>query len=131
MPVLLVRQRRGWEDANLPILGSLLGLDVVLLLTQLHLESRTFSLKEIYLSLPYSENAIRLHLQKLERGGWVKREKVGGDRRFRAIRPTWKFERAIDSYARLLVGHPQRADVAETIIPSRHRGRTAHDSADA
>jgi hypothetical protein len=119
--VFHTRHRRGWEDAHLPILGSLLGLDLILLLTQLHIESRSFSLKEIYLSLPYSENAIRLHLQKLERQGWIAMDSPGGDRRFKAIRLCRKFEQAIAQYARVLLSDTDAPDMNNSEIPRPRR----------
>jgi biotin operon repressor len=96
-----VRYRRIWEDAHLPIFASLLGYDVVLLLAQLYLQARTVSLKEIYLSLPYSENAVRFHIQKLQRCGWIEL-KSAADRRFRNVQPTAKFQEALHEYLELL-----------------------------
>ena len=100
-----MRHTRAWEDAHLPIYGSLLGRDLVLLLTQLYLESRALSLKEIYLSLPYSENAVRQHLQRLKRGAWVRLEGTPDDKRVKAIRLTKKFEHALQGYLKILSRH--------------------------
>jgi hypothetical protein len=96
-----IRYRRIWEDAHLPVFASLLGYDVVLLLAQLYLQARTVSLKEIYLSLPYSENAIRLYMQKLQRSGWIELVSAA-DRRFRNVQPTAKFHEALQEYLELL-----------------------------
>jgi hypothetical protein len=96
-----IRYRRIWEDAHLPVFASLLGYDVVLLLAQLYLQARTVSLKEIYLSLPYSENAIRFYMQKLQRSGWIELTSAA-DRRFRNVQPTAKFHEALQEYFELL-----------------------------
>jgi DNA-binding MarR family transcriptional regulator len=89
---------RRWEDAHLPIYGSLLGRDLVLLLAQYHLEARRFTLKEIYFSLPYSENAVRRHLKRLLQDGWLSLGPPGPDRRFRFVIPSEKMTRAFESY---------------------------------
>jgi hypothetical protein len=93
-----MRTLRAWEDAHLPIYGSLLGRDLIFLLAQLELEQRRFTLKEIYYSLPYSENAIRLHLKRLIRDGWITPGGVGADRRFRCVVLSEKLKRALETY---------------------------------
>ena len=101
-PTALHMQRlssiRKWEDAHLPIYGSLLGRDLVLLLAQYHLEARRFTLKEVYYSLPYSENAVRRHLKRLLADGWISLGPPGPDRRFRFVIPSEKLQRAVERY---------------------------------
>lgn len=89
---------RRWEDAHLPIYGSLLGHDLVLLLAQLYVKRRHFMLKEVYCSLPYSENAIRLHLKRLLREGWLVHDQLGQDRRFRFVTPSARLLEALECY---------------------------------
>jgi predicted ArsR family transcriptional regulator len=80
----------------------LLGYDLALLLAQLCLQARTVSLKEIYLSLPYSENAVRFHMQKLQRSGWIEL-RCAADRRFRNVQLTPKFQEALEAYFDVLM----------------------------
>jgi len=98
-----IRRWRQWEDANLPVYATQLGRDFMLLLAQLRLEGRAFSLKEIYLSLPYSENGIRQHLQKLERAGWLQLSSPEGDKRFKSIIPHMKLDQALTKYVEMLM----------------------------
>jgi hypothetical protein len=89
---------RRWEDEHLPIYGSLLGRDLILLLARYHLEGRRFTLKEVYLSLPYSENAIRRHLKRLLQEGWISLGPPGPDKRFRFVIASGRLKQALDSY---------------------------------
>lgn len=97
------RKCREWENLNLPIFGTLLGSDLILLLTQFYAEGKKPTLKELYLSLPYSENAIRLQLQKLERGGWLAFEYAQHDRRFRGIILEPKLKAVFAQYVEKLI----------------------------
>jgi DNA-binding MarR family transcriptional regulator len=101
-----MRTLREWEDAYLPIYGSLLGRDLIFVLAQFELEQRRFTLKELYCSLPYSENAIRMHLKRLLRDGWIALGCSGADRRVRCVVPTGKLERALLEY--MAIWHESR-----------------------
>lgn len=64
---------RRWEMENLPSNGSHLGFELFMTLV---LEAATRNhqgvmLKHLYLSLPFSEKGLRLHIRRLEAEGWI------------------------------------------------------------
>lgn len=87
--ILALRQ---WENENLPIGGTLLGYDLLVFIAREISEGRPgFSLSKVYSELNYSEAAIRLHLGRLERDGFVARRRDEGDRRNRLLYVTDRF----------------------------------------
>ena len=76
---------RAWQKANLPIYGSLIGLDLVLFLARSHYQLSPYSLKDVFHSLKYSEGALRIFIRRLERDGWIRLETSPGDRRNKKI----------------------------------------------
>jgi len=97
-----IRKLRAWEDAHLPIYRSLLGRDLMLVIASLHLHKRELSLKEIYLDLPYSENAIRLHLRRLANEDWIALPRRTGDKRLRQIKLRPNLVTALEGYFQVL-----------------------------
>lgn len=64
---------RRWEMENLPCNGSHLGFELFMTLV-LEAASRNHQgvmLKHLYLSLPFSEKGMRLHVRRLEAEGWI------------------------------------------------------------
>lgn len=93
---------RHWQDANMPIYGSFIGLDLVLLLSRSRHNSAPYSLKDIFHSLRYSEGALRIFIRRLEKDGWIKLETWPGDRRNKKIIVNDKLFGIVDSYLSLL-----------------------------
>lgn len=112
-----IRRIRQWQIANLPIYGTLLGLDVVQLILQRHLERAAFQLKDIYLTLPYSPNAIRMHLQRLAHDRWIILQSWDHDRRARRLFLTPKMRRALNEYLQMVL-----AVGADDPTPSMRQG---------
>ena len=102
-----MRELREWQDRNLPLYASLLGLDLVRLLVQHHLHERRFTLKDIDLSLPYSQNAVRQHLQRLTRDRWITVESQATDRRYRSVVLSPRLKRVLDRYLQILCEEQQ------------------------
>lgn len=76
---------RAWQDANMPIYGSLIGFDLILFLSRSRYAASPYSLKDVFHSLKYSEGALRIFIRRLERDGWVRLETWPGDRRNKKI----------------------------------------------
>jgi len=98
---------RAWERAHLPIGNSQLAYEVFLRLALYGSDRqalRSVNLKQIYLSLGYSEFGIRVHLRRLERDGWIQVIDGDGDRRGRQVLLTGKFEELLDRYMALWNG---------------------------
>lgn len=76
---------RQWQDANLPIYGSFIGLDLVLLLSRSRYQNSPYSLKDVFHSLRFSEGALRIFIRRLEKDGWIRLETWPGDRRNKKI----------------------------------------------
>jgi DNA-binding MarR family transcriptional regulator len=94
--ILALRQ---WENEHLPIGGTLLGYDLLVFIAREMAEGRPgFSLSKVYSELNYSEAAIRLHLGRLERDGFVARRRDEGDRRNRLLYVTEKFRTLWSDY---------------------------------
>ena len=53
--------------------------------------TRPALLKDLYLSLPYSEKGLRIHLRRLEMGAWVRFESMESDSRVRVLHLTEKY----------------------------------------
>jgi DNA-binding MarR family transcriptional regulator len=88
-----MRMLRQWENENLPMGGTLLGYDLLLFIAKEVAEGRSgFSLSKVYAELDYSEAAIRLHLGRLEKEGFVARRRDNGDRRNRLLHVTERFQ---------------------------------------
>src|SRR4051794_8021709 len=80
-----IARLRAWENANLPIAGTILGYDVVVLLAKSIETGGKVPSSTLYGELKYSEAALRLHIQRLQREGFVLRSRDGEDGRNRSI----------------------------------------------
>ncbi len=56
-------------------------------------------LKRLYLALPYSEKGIRLHLRRLESGGWITVHKIGEDGRTTRVELSAAYWGLLSAYA--------------------------------
>lgn len=75
---------RQWERHHLPIESSLIGFELFLRLAHLSASGcvgQTALLKQLYLTLPYSEKGVRLHLRRLEAAGWIRTQRATKDSR--------------------------------------------------
>lgn len=93
---------RQWQDANLPIYGSFIGLDLILFLSRSQVKNTPYSLKDVFHSLRYSEGALRIFIRRLEKDGWVRLETWPGDRRNKKIIVNDNLIKAIDTYFELM-----------------------------
>ncbi len=93
-----ISQLRAWENVNLPIAGTILGYDVVVLLARSIETGGKVPSSTLYGDLHYSEAALRLHIQRLQREGFVVRSRDGEDGRNRSIVLTDAFRAAWSNY---------------------------------
>ena len=89
---------RHWQNRHLPIFGSFIGYDLLLFLIEAHLRGVSYSLKDVFLGLAYSEGALRIFIRRLESGGWIRLETRDGDRRNRKIIVEQKLEGLMTTY---------------------------------
>lgn len=101
---------RRWERANLPTNSSHLGFELFMTLiyeTTLDQGEDSVMLKRIYLSLPFSEKGLRIHLRRLEADGWIVVQKSEGDFRHSRVslsNNAWKVAR---SYMEVFLRRPK------------------------
>jgi hypothetical protein len=90
------------ERKIFPVENSLLVLDLILLVMKSYLSNENLSLKQIFLSLEYSDNGIRKKIRKLIKDDWLKIIAYKKDKRIKLIFPTNKllisFEKYIDFF---------------------------------
>lgn len=94
-------QLRRWVRTNLPVGASSLGFEVFISLALFSDgpdPQGDAALKSLYLSLPYSEQGIRLHLRRLEALGLVDLGGHAADTRFRRIRLSPTYWTLFDAY---------------------------------
>jgi DNA-binding MarR family transcriptional regulator len=96
-----ISRLRAWENANLPIAGTILGYDVVVLLARSIETGGRVPSSTLYGELNYSEAALRLHIQRLQREGFVLRSRDGEDGRNRSIVLTDSFRAIWASYTEI------------------------------
>jgi hypothetical protein len=94
---------RQWQDANLPIYGSFIGLDLIIFLSKSQVKNTPYSLKDVFHSLRYSEGALRIFIRRLEKDGWIRLETWPGDRRNKKIIVNENLITAIDEFFHLIV----------------------------
>lgn len=91
---------RQWEREHLPTADSQLGYEVFMKLAELVASTGQGSLlKQLYLALPYSEKAIRLHLRRLESAGWITVKRTGDDGRAAQFALSNSYWRLLETYA--------------------------------
>jgi hypothetical protein len=96
---------RTWERENIPMASSRLGIDLFLTLAQLGVtpdRRGIASLKKVYLTLPFSEKGMRLHIRRMEANGLLAVKKADKDSRNGELELTPRFWELIHRYVRFL-----------------------------
>lgn len=93
---------RNWERNHLPSEGSPLAFELLMTLASWSaaepMEPAAL-LKRLYLALPYSEKGVRLHLRRMEVGGWAMVQRGVGDSRAARVELTERSWTALWDYA--------------------------------
>jgi DNA-binding MarR family transcriptional regulator len=89
---------RAWCIENLPIDNSLIAYDLLLLLSIHHYSNGHITVKQLFVSMPYSYTAIRIHYQRYVTDGWIEHYSDEKDRRIKYVRPTQKFIETINLF---------------------------------
>lgn len=89
---------RQWQNENFPMHLSLIGLDVFFHIARLALNNRDTLIKDLYNALPYSEPAIRKHLQRMVSEGYILEQESSDDLRSKAFRLTPKALCQVDAF---------------------------------
>jgi hypothetical protein len=100
---------RRWELAHLPTNSSHLGFELFMMLVHesaLDQGRESIMLKRIYLSLPFSEKGLRIHLRRLEEDGWIVVQKSEGDFRHSRVSLSNKAWAMARKYADIFVQGP-------------------------
>jgi DNA-binding MarR family transcriptional regulator len=84
----------------LPIENSLIAYDIILLLSIHNYAKGHITIKQLFLSLPYSSTAIRYHYQRFINDGWVENYLDPKDKRIKFVRPTQRLIDAVNAYTR-------------------------------
>ena len=79
------QSRRHWVESRLPIRGSLIALDILILVAMHTLSGVQLNNKQLRASLPYSEMGIRKQLQRLIAERWLRVEPCAIDKRIRNL----------------------------------------------
>ncbi len=82
---------RSWERKNLPMANSLMAAEVIYLITS-NAAADPVRVKDLHLTLGYSEARVRQILHALAEDGWLSVERHGIDGRMRSIRHTKRTE---------------------------------------
>jgi hypothetical protein len=95
---------RRWQRDLLPIEANDLGFEVFMRLAQwcaARQRGQQMLLKQLYLELPYSERGVRMHLRRLEAGGWIKIQRThAGDTRSAEVELTNSAWTVLEDYVR-------------------------------
>lgn len=78
---------RSWERRNLPLANSLMAAEILYFVTA-KAGSEPVRVKDLHLTLGYSEARVRQILHALSDGGWIAIERHGDDARMRSLRHT-------------------------------------------
>ena len=92
---------RSWERQHLPMTGSIIAGDVVLLALARD-EGDAARVKDFHLSLHYSEDRVSQVLKELVREGWLTVERDEDDRRMRKVHASDRLLLLFDEYQRFL-----------------------------
>ncbi len=87
-----------WGDRNFPGRHTSLAQHVMIWLAHNYLNNSETTLKSSYLTLPFSERAIRLYLRQLEKDGWIVLSKNTRDLRYKNLYLTEKFKLKFHEY---------------------------------
>lgn len=85
----------------MPTYGTSLGLELFLKLAQLAQDiegPREGVLKRLYLELPYTHQAVRMHLRRLEADGWITLSPWPTDTRVRLVELSSAYMDVFDAY---------------------------------
>jgi DNA-binding MarR family transcriptional regulator len=94
-----ISQLSKFERKLFPIKNSKLIFDLLTVTTHYFLANKPLSIKQIYLTLGYSENGIRKQLKRLTTSKWLKIVKNPKDRRISYIVPTVKLINTFSKYS--------------------------------
>jgi hypothetical protein len=111
---------RRWEMENLPCNGSHLGFEIfmILILEVASTNHHGVMLKNLYLSLPFSEKGLRLHIRRLESNGWINIKKSDQDFRSSRVELTPRSWGLLDRYFDLIQCFIDSASPALTLLRS-------------
>ena len=93
---------REWERHHLPFGDSRLGYELFMNLPRIAAagdSERQGFLKRLYLTLPYSEKGVRIHLRRLEAEGWITVHKAGKDMRSAQVELSARYWWLLAEYA--------------------------------
>lgn len=92
---------RSWERQNMPMAGSKIAGDIVLLALARE-DGDPARVKDFHLSLHYSEDRVSQVLKELVREGWLTMERDNADRRMRKVYASDRLHLLFDEYRRFL-----------------------------
>jgi DNA-binding MarR family transcriptional regulator len=98
---LRVLQLRQWERERMPTYGTSLGFELFMKLAELAQDiegPREGVLKRLYLELPYTHQAVRMHLRRLESDGWISLSPSPTDTRVRLVELSSAYIDLFDAY---------------------------------
>jgi DNA-binding MarR family transcriptional regulator len=90
------------EQKLFPIEKSKIVFDLLTITTHFYLANKPLSIKQIFLSLDYSENGIRKQLRRLIAQKWLKVDRSINDKRIYYIIPTAKLLNSFKKYTTAL-----------------------------
>jgi DNA-binding MarR family transcriptional regulator len=100
---------RSWERQNMPMAGSIIAGDIVLLALARE-DGDAARVKDFHLSLHYSEDRVSQVLKELTQHGWLTIERDGADRRMRKVHASDQLRMLFDEYGRFLLEMLTRVD---------------------
>lgn len=106
---------RSWERQNMPMAGSIIAGDIVLLALARE-DGDAARVKDFHLSLHYSEDRVSQVLKELVRDGWLTMERDEADRRMRKVYASDQLRLLFGEYQRFLVDLVSKQD--KTVEPS-------------
>lgn len=86
----------GWVRSNMPVANSYVASDILL---AIYLEPDS-QVKDLFLSVPHSYTAVRMHYVRLLNEGWIEQQLHNDDKRVRLLAPSGKLEAIFDSFAK-------------------------------
>lgn len=93
---------RKWEEAHLPVDQSALAYDLLTVVAHNTVAGTPVSLKQLFISLNYSEAGIRKQLRRMLAEEWLALEGIKKDRRVRVIVAKPKMLDVLTTYAEVL-----------------------------
>lgn len=93
---------RSWERQHMPMAGSLVAGDIVLLALARD-DGNAARVKDFHLSLHYSEDRVSQVLKQLVREGWLTMERDEADKRMRKVHASDRLVLLFGEYQRSLV----------------------------